>query len=84
MLRKDEELVAEAFRQVQLELRQVPSQSVQDSVGIYFAKLREKIAELLATDSQQFDRSSFEEACDPNADPPRPRVERRSRRSRVA
>ena len=44
MLRKEEELVAEAFRQVQLELRHMPSQSGQDSVGIYFTKLRQKIA----------------------------------------
>ena len=77
MLRKNEELVAEAFRQVQLELRQVPSQSVQDSVEIYFGKLRERITELLTADSQKFDRESFDEACDPSADPPRPRVERR-------
>jgi len=65
MLRKEEELVAEAFRQMQLELRQIPSQSVQDSVGIYFAKLREKIAELFTAESQKFDRERFDEACAP-------------------
>lgn len=80
MLRKEEELVAEAFRQMQLELRQIPSQSVQDSVGIYFAKLRDKIAELFAADSQKFDRERFDKACDPpNAASRQPRVERRSR-----
>lgn len=79
MLRKEEELVAEAFRQVQLELRQMPSQSVQDSVGIYFSRLRDKIGELFMADSRKFDRASFDEACDPEADPPRAPVERRSR-----
>jgi hypothetical protein len=79
MLRKEEELVAEAFRQVQLELRQMPSQSVQDSVGIYFAKLRDKIAELFTANSQKFDQERFDKACAPIAHPPRPRVVRRSR-----
>ena len=79
MLRKEEKLFAEAFRQVQLELRQMPSQSVQDSVGIYFARLREKVAELLAADSQKFDRERFAEACDPDAALRQPHIERRSR-----
>ena len=79
MLRKEEELVAEAFRQVQLELRQMPSQSVRDSVGIYLAKLQNKITELFTADSQKFDRERFDEACDPKSDSPQPRVERRSR-----
>ena len=78
MLRKEEELVEEAFRQVQLELRQMPSQSVQDSVGIYFTKLREKIAELFTADSQKFDRERFDKACDPDAASRQPHVERRS------
>ena len=79
MLRKEEELVAEAFRQVQLELRHAHSQSVQDSVGIYFTRLREKIADLFAADSEQFDREGFDEACQPDAPPPQPRALRRSR-----
>ena len=69
----------EAFRQVQLELRQMPSQSVRDSVGIYLAKLQNKIAELFTAESQKFDRERFDEACDPNSDSPQPRAERRSR-----
>jgi hypothetical protein len=79
MRKKQEDLVAEAFREVQLELRQAHSQSVQDSVGIYFAKLRDRIGELLSTDSQKFDRESFDRACDPDAEPQQPRMVHRSR-----
>ncbi len=81
MLRRQEELVAEAFRQMQLELRRAQSQSVKDSVEIYFGRLREKIADLLTADSQKFDRDDFDQACDPDA-PSRQRSE--VRHTRVA
>ena len=67
MLRKQQQLVAEAFRDVRAELHSIQSQSVQDSAEVYLTKLWERLAERYAARDRRFDRQGFNRACTPIA-----------------
>ena len=67
MLLMQQQLVAEAFRDVRAELHSIQSQSVQDSVEVYLTKLRERLAERYAAGDRRFDRQGFNRACTPIA-----------------